>query len=51
MNVCDLSGYVSPRLDPSGPVRKDGMICIEDLAGHGITPDIEVLGEPVLTLE
>jgi len=51
LNVCDLSSYVSPRLDTEGPVRKDGMINISDTPGHGITPDAEVLGEPILTLE
>ena len=51
MNVCDLSAYVSPRLDTSGPVRKNGMIQIKDTPGHGITPDLSVLGEPILNLE
>ena len=51
MNVCDLSGYVSPRLDPEGPVRKDGTISISDKPGHGITPDPQVLQTPLITLE
>ncbi len=45
-NVCDLSGYVSPRLDPEGPVREDGMISPSNAAGLGINPDLDVLGEP-----
>ena len=51
MNVCDLSGYVSPRLDNNGPQRKDGTIAINDTPGHGITPNAEVLGEALLSLE
>ena len=51
MNVCDLSGYVSPRLDPNGPTRNNGCIGINDTPGHGITPDKNVLGQPILTLE
>ena len=51
MNVCDLSGYVSPRLDPEGPVRKDGMISVSEKPGHGITPDPQLLQNPLITLE
>jgi len=47
MNVCDLSGYVSPRLDSKGPARKDGTIKIHDTPGHGVTPEDELLGEPL----
>lgn len=46
LNVCDLSGYVSPRLDANGPVRKNGSISIGDVPGHGIEPDKSLLGEP-----
>ncbi len=46
LNVCDLSGYVSPRLDANGPARKDGSISIGDVPGHGIEPDKSILGEP-----
>ena len=51
LNVCDLSAYVAPRLDPGGPQRNNGMITIDDTPGHGITPDPDVLGEPLQTLE
>ena len=51
LNVCDLSGYVSPRLDSNGPKRGGGTIRIGDAAGHGINPDIGTLGQPILTLE
>ena len=47
MNVCDLSGYVSPRLAPDGPVRQEGRIAPPDGAGLGITPDPDRLGQPV----
>ena len=51
MNVCDLSGYVHPRLDPDAPVRKDGRIAPSDGSGLGVTPDPDVLGEPVAVFE
>ena len=50
LNVCDLSGYVYPRLDETGPTREDGRIKPSEKPGHGITPDPELLGEPVLEL-
>jgi len=50
LNVCDLSGYVSPRLDSDGPVRKEGTITISEKPGHGITPSPEILQSPILTL-
>ncbi len=46
-NVCDLSGYVSPRLDQNGPARVNGTISVSDDVGLGIHPDPDVLGEPV----
>lgn len=46
-NVCDLSGYVSPRIAPDGPMRDGGEIQISDAPGLGITPDLAVLGAPV----
>ena len=51
LNVCDLSGYVSPRLDGDGPTRHEGVIEISDKPGHGITPNPDVLDEPILELE
>ena len=51
LNVCDLSGYVSPRLDPNGPVRDGGRIRPGEAPGHGIAPDADVLGEPLLVLD
>lgn len=46
LNVCDLSSYVYPRLDETGPVRKNGLISVNATPGHGINPDPSVLGEP-----
>lgn len=45
-NVCDLSGYVFPRLDSNGPARQDGTISAPDAVGIGVNPDLNVLGEP-----
>ncbi len=47
LNTCDLSGYVAPRLDANAPVRHNGKINVNDLPGHGVTPELAVLGEPV----
>ncbi|MEM1274394.1 MAG: mandelate racemase/muconate lactonizing enzyme family protein [Pseudomonadota bacterium] len=46
LNVCDLSGYVSPRLAPDGPTRNAGRIVPPDGPGLGITPDLDLLGQP-----
>ena len=50
LNVCDLSGYVHPRLDDNAPVRDSGFIRVSDKPGHGVVPDPDVLGQPVLSL-
>ncbi len=50
MNVCDLSGYVSPRLDENAPVRKDGRIAPPEGIGLGVAPDPDRLGAPVTVL-
>ncbi|MGI9509040.1 MAG: mandelate racemase/muconate lactonizing enzyme family protein [Geminicoccaceae bacterium] len=47
LNVCDLSGYVTPRIDPNGPSRQGGMITPPDGPGIGLDIDIDRLGEPV----
>ena len=44
MNVCDLSSYVSPKLDDSLPVRQDGHIVAPSGHGLGVTPDPDKLG-------
>ncbi|MEM9248032.1 MAG: enolase C-terminal domain-like protein, partial [Pseudomonadota bacterium] len=51
LNVCDLSGYVYPRLDPNAPSRKDGRILPPEGPGLGVAPDRTGLGAPDLILE
>ncbi|MCT4556284.1 MAG: mandelate racemase [Pelagimonas sp.] len=51
MNVCDLSGYVGPRLAPDGPVRKAGRIAPPEGVGLGVSPDLDLLGTPDLILD
>ena len=46
LNVCDLSGYVAPRLDPAGPTRNGGSITPTEGPGLGLNIDEERLGEP-----
>ncbi|MEM9631150.1 MAG: enolase C-terminal domain-like protein [Pseudomonadota bacterium] len=50
LNVCDLSGYVSPRLDPGAPVRNNGRISPPTGPGLGVSPNLAELGEPVLAM-
>lgn len=51
MNVCDLSGYVSPRLAPDAPKRADGRLAPPEGPGLGIAVDVEALGAADLILE
>ncbi|MXX90730.1 MAG: mandelate racemase [Boseongicola sp. SB0665_bin_10] len=51
LNTCDLSGYVGPRLDPNAPSREGGCIAPPEGPGLGIDPDLDILGDPDLTLE
>ena len=51
LNVCDLSGYVSPRLAPDAPTRTAGRIAPPDGPGLGITVDETCLGIPDLILD
>ncbi|MEM8776142.1 MAG: mandelate racemase/muconate lactonizing enzyme family protein [Pseudomonadota bacterium] len=48
LNVCDLSAYVAPRVAPDCPTRENGRIAPSDGPGLGVTPDIDVLGPPIL---
>ena len=50
LNVCDLSGYVSPRLAPAGPTRGNGRIAPPEGAGLGIDIDESVLGPHIAAL-
>tara|TARA_R110002020_G_scaffold53338_1_gene149258 strand:- start:1306 stop:2409 length:1104 start_codon:yes stop_codon:yes gene_type:complete len=51
LNVCDLSSYVTPRLDTNAPVRRDGRISPPAGNGLGVEPDISVLGAPAATFD
>ena len=51
LNVCDLSGYVAPRLDPSAPARRNGRIAVPEGPGLGVRPDEAALGSAELVLE
>lgn len=51
LNVCDLSGYVSPRLAPNAPTRSGGCISPPDGPGLGITVDQDRLGAPDVILD
>ncbi|MEM6906515.1 MAG: mandelate racemase/muconate lactonizing enzyme family protein [Pseudomonadota bacterium] len=46
LNVCDLSGYVAPRLDPMAPAREGGRILPPEGPGLGIHIDPDRLGSP-----
>ena len=41
LNVCDLSHYVAPRLDPQAPSRNKGFIAVGDAIGLGVNPELE----------
>jgi hypothetical protein len=45
MKVCDLSGYVSPRLDQAVPARRAGRISAPSGIGLGVSPDLDLLGQ------
>lgn len=51
LNVCDLSGYVGPRIAPDAPLRGAGRIAPPEGPGLGIAPDRDLLGPPDLILE
>lgn len=51
LNVCDLSGYVSPRVAPDAPTRAAGRIAPPNGPGLGITIDEGRLGTPDLILD
>ena len=50
MNTCDLSSYVSPRICPEAPQRQNGRIAPPEGPGLGVSPDMEILGTPLLEL-
>lgn len=51
LNCCDLAGYVSPRLDQNCPVRHNGSIAVPDTIGIGVSPNLELLGNPAKILQ
>lgn len=51
MNVCDLSAYVSPKLDENLPVRQNGTISPPSGDGLGVTPDLDRLGSAHMVLD
>lgn len=51
LNVCDLSGYVAPHLATDGPKRQNGRIAPPDGTGLGITPDLDLLGQPGVVID
>ncbi|MGR3514469.1 MAG: mandelate racemase/muconate lactonizing enzyme family protein [Paracoccaceae bacterium] len=51
LNTCDLSGYVAPRVAPDCPTRENGRIAPPEGPGLGVTPDLDVLGQPLLELD
>jgi len=51
LNVCDLSGYVAPRLDVAAPVRDRGRITAPSGIGLGVVPDLDLLGPPEVILD
>lgn len=51
LNVCDLSGYVAPRLDPNAPTRSGAVLYPPEGPGLGVAPDRDSLGPPQLILD
>tara|TARA_R110002072_G_scaffold94336_7_gene208522 strand:+ start:8004 stop:9107 length:1104 start_codon:yes stop_codon:yes gene_type:complete len=51
LNTCDLSSYVSPRLDHGAPVRRKGRIAPPQGVGIGVEPDAETLGQPFAIID
>ena len=50
LNVCDLAGYVKPRLDKNAPARKNGRISPQNNPGIGVNVDEKTLGKPLTTI-
>jgi L-alanine-DL-glutamate epimerase-like enolase superfamily enzyme len=47
LNACDLSGYVTPRVAPDGPLREAGRLAPAERPGLGVNPDEAVLGKAI----
>jgi L-alanine-DL-glutamate epimerase-like enolase superfamily enzyme len=50
MNTCDLSSYVAPRVCQTAPQRSNGRIAPPTGAGLGVSPDLDILGAPVMEM-
>ena len=50
LSATDFNSYVTQRIAEGAPQRKDGTMQASSAPGLGITPDLEVLGAPVLTV-
>ncbi|MEM7116170.1 MAG: mandelate racemase/muconate lactonizing enzyme family protein [Chloroflexota bacterium] len=51
LNACDLSTYVSPNIASDGPRRENATLQPSDRPGLGITPNKDVLGEPICVID
>ena len=51
LNACDLSGYVYPRIDPNAPSRENGRIAPPEGPGLGVTPEPDIIGEPIAVFD
>ena len=51
LNVCDLSGYVMPRLDATAPTRHNGRIAPPHAIGLGVKPELDMLGTADLVVD
>jgi len=51
LNVCDLSSYIGPRLDENAPTRINGFIAPPEGPGLGVSPSMDVLGQPLKVWE
>lgn len=51
LNACDLSSYVAPHISPDGPRRENGCIKPSERPGLGVTPDRNILADPIFIVE
>ena len=51
LSATDFNSYVTQRIAEGAPQRKDGTMQASSASGLGITPDLEALGTPVLTVK
>lgn len=50
LNACDLSSYVTPNIAPDGPCRIDGCMQPSERPGLGVSPDRNILGDPICVI-